>query len=78
MLKAIRVSAMLLALAGSTYAGEMLTPPAPQPPPASTAQEPVAQTTIQESVTQPTTEDATQVGVTEIALDLLTLLRSLF
>lgn len=31
MLKAIRVSAMLLALVGPTYAGEVLTPPAPQP-----------------------------------------------
>jgi hypothetical protein len=33
MLKAIRVSAMLLVLVGSAYAGEVLTPPAPQPPP---------------------------------------------
>lgn len=33
MLKAIRVSVMLLALVGSAHAGEVLTPPAPQPPP---------------------------------------------
>lgn len=39
MLKTIRVSAMLLALAGSVYAGEVLTPPAPQPQGA-TVQEP--------------------------------------
>ena len=40
MLKRIRVSAMLLALVGSAYAGEILTPPAPQQPKTSTVQEP--------------------------------------
>jgi len=38
MLKTIRVSAMLLVLASSAYAGEMLTPPAPQPTQTNTVQ----------------------------------------
>jgi hypothetical protein len=38
MLKTIRVSAMLLALVGSAYAGEILTPPAPELPKTSTVQ----------------------------------------
>lgn len=41
MLKAVRVSAMLLVLVGAARAGEVLTPPAPQPP-ANTAQEATA------------------------------------
>lgn len=40
MMKAIRVSAMVLALVGSAHAGEVLTPPAPQPPPSQAVQEP--------------------------------------
>lgn len=40
MLKTLRVSAMLLALAGAARAGEVIIPPAPQPVKASTVQEP--------------------------------------
>jgi len=39
MLKAIRVSAMLLVLVSSAHAGIILTPPAPQPPPTNTPQD---------------------------------------
>jgi hypothetical protein len=39
MLKAIRVSAMLLVLVGSAYAGEILNPPAPQAPRTSAVEE---------------------------------------
>jgi hypothetical protein len=46
MLKAVRVSAMLLVLVGSARAGEVLTPPAPQPP-ANTAQEATADSLTQ-------------------------------
>ncbi len=67
MLKAIRVSAMLLALAGSAYAGEMLTPPAPQPQ-ANTVQEPTADGIIY--------GDAPE-SLTQVALELLALLPSL-
>jgi len=40
MMKAIMVSAMLLALVASAHAGEVLTPPAPQPPPSQAVQGP--------------------------------------
>ena len=70
MLKAIRVSALLLALTGSAYAGEMLTPPAPQQPPtqASAAQEPTA-----------TDEDTTGAAetLTQIALEMVSSVLSL-
>ena len=39
MLKTLRVSAMLLALAGAARAGEVAVPPAPQPVKTSTVQE---------------------------------------
>ncbi len=68
MLKAIRVSAMLLALVGAARAGEVLTPPAPQPSPASAAQEPAAGCEMFYGVTE---------GLAEIALDLLAVLPSL-
>lgn len=42
MLKAIRVSAMLLVFVGSVYAGEILTPPAPEIPKTHSVQEPSA------------------------------------
>jgi hypothetical protein len=46
MLKAVRVSAMLLVLVGSARAGEVLTPPAPQPQ-ANTVQEPTTDSLTQ-------------------------------
>ena len=39
MLKAVRASVMLLVLVGNAHAGEILIPPAPQPPPRNTALE---------------------------------------
>lgn len=42
MLKTIRVSAMVLALVGSAYAGEILMPPAPEIPKTLTVQVPPA------------------------------------
>ena len=42
MLKAIRVFAMFLVCVGSAYAGEILTPPAPQLPRTYAVQEPSA------------------------------------
>jgi predicted small lipoprotein YifL len=39
MLKTLRVSAMLLALAGAARAGEIIVPPAPQPVKTNTVQE---------------------------------------
>ena len=40
MLKAIRVSVLLLSLTGAARAGEVIVPPAPEPVKPSTAQEP--------------------------------------
>lgn len=68
MLKALRISAMLLVLAGSAQAGEILTPPAPQWPRTLVAQEPAAEDST-DYVTTPT--------LTIIALDLLAVLPSL-
>ena len=68
MLKSIRVSAMLLALAGAARAGEVLTPPAPQSSPAYTAQE----TSPGGEMLYGVTDD-----LAEIALDLLAVLPSL-
>ncbi len=68
MLKALRTSAMLLIIAGSAQAGEILTPPAPQQPQTIVAQE-------------PTTDDSTETETTPtliiFALDLLAVLPSL-
>lgn len=71
MLKAIRVSAMLLVLVGSAHAGEVLTPPAPTTPPqpARTAQEP----TLNGIMSTPDVSES----MTEIALELLAVLPSL-
>ena len=69
MMKAIRVATMLLALVGSTYAGEVLTPPAPQPTQANTAQEPA---TGGEIPNGDMPNDATE-SLTVIALDLLSI-----
>lgn len=68
MLKAVRVSAMLLVLIGSARAGEVLTPPAPQPQ-ANTVQEPTTNGNIQNEAPY---------SLTQIALDLLAVLPSLF
>ena len=51
MMKAVRVSAMLLALVGSAHAGEVLTPPATQPPPPQTVQEPITDGIMQTPLT---------------------------
>jgi hypothetical protein len=70
MLKALRTSAMILALVGSARAGDVLTPPAPQPPPQSIAtQEPTAD----DSVVSETPDT-----LNGIALGLLAVLPSLF
>lgn len=74
MLKAIRVSVMLLVLASSAYAGEVLTPPAPQPPPTSTAQEPANGVTFNGEISTP---DVTE-SLTQTALELLAVLASIF
>ncbi len=66
MLKAIRVSAMSLALAGSVYGGEILTPPAPEQPKPSAMQEPSA--TDEETAVM--TDTMTQI-VLAVLLDLL-------
>jgi hypothetical protein len=70
MLKALRTSAMLLVLVGSARAGDVLTPPAPQPPP----QDIILQ--------EPTVEDSIATDapdtLTGIALGLLAALPSLF
>ena len=70
MLKALRISALLLVLAGTAHASDVLTPPAPQPPPSQSAvaQEPAADGYL--------TDDT--YAMTEIALDMLAVLPSLF
>ena len=67
MLKAVRVSAMLFVLVGSARAGEVLTPPAPQPQ-ANTVQEPTADGIMPNGMEE---------SLTQAALDLLALLPSL-
>ena len=73
MLKTIRVSAMLLALAVSAHAGEILTPPAP--PPVSPIQQPTPVPTVVETEEIPPSD--TEGSLTEIALSLLAVLPSL-
>ena len=70
MLKALRISAMLLALVGSAQASDVLTPPAPQPPPQTA--------TDQGPTTDGSFTNDTPDTVTEIALDMLAVLPSLF
>ena len=62
MLKAIRVSVLLLSLTGATRAGEIIIPPAPKPATANCVQEVPANSedTVEETVT-----------LTEIALAVL-------
>lgn len=70
MLKALRISALLLVLAGPAHASDVLTPPAPQPPPqGAVAQEPTADGYF---------TDDTAYTMTEIALDMFAVLPSLF
>jgi hypothetical protein len=70
MLKALRIPALLLVLAGSAHASDVLTPPAPQPTTQSAvAQEPAADGSL---------TDDTKYAMTEIALDMLAVLPSLF
>jgi hypothetical protein len=69
MLKALRISAMLLVLVGSARAGDVLTPPVPQPPPTIVIQEP----TTGDSVDSDTPDT-----LNGIALGLLAVLPSLF
>jgi hypothetical protein len=68
MLKALRTSAMLLALVGAARAGEVLTPPAAPPP---------SQNIVQQSATDGCTADDAPETLTQIALDLLAVLPSL-
>jgi hypothetical protein len=68
MLKVIRVSAMLLVLVGSARAGEVLTPPAPQPQ-ANTVQEPTTAGDIQNGAAD---------SLTQLALDVFASLPFLF
>jgi hypothetical protein len=70
MLKALRTSAMILALVGSAHAGDVLTPPTPQPPPQSIVTE---EPTADDSVISDTPDT-----LTGIALGLLAVLPSLF
>ncbi len=68
MRKTLMTGLLLLAFSCPTLAGEMLTPPAPQPAPISVVQEP---TTASEVIT--TNEDNTGAAATlaQIALDLV-------
>jgi hypothetical protein len=70
MRKTLTTGLLLLALSCPAFAGEMMTPPAPQPPsaPASASQEPL---------TEATTENETQGTYVQIALELLAVLPSL-
>lgn len=74
MLKAIRVSVMLLVLAGSASAGEVLTPPAPQPATTITAQEPTDGVTFNGELSTPGVTES----LTQTALELLAVLPSIF
>lgn len=69
MLKALRISAMLLALVGTAHAGDIFTPP-------------IAPPTQNAAVEQPPSEDLptddTSGTLKEIALELFALLPSLF
>lgn len=73
MLKAIRVSAMLLALVGPTYAGEVLTPPAPQPIKTSTGQRPTDDVTLHDVMSTPEASES----LMQITLELLAVLPSI-
>jgi hypothetical protein len=73
MLKAVRVTVMLLVLVTTAYAGEALTPPAPQPPPLSAMQEPTTGGTTPDIMTGDESD-----SLTEIALGLLAVLPTLF
>jgi hypothetical protein len=68
MRKTLGVAALMLALCGPALAGEIPNPPAPQPQ-ANTVQEPTATGDIQNGSAD---------SLTEIALDLLAVLPSLF
>jgi hypothetical protein len=68
MLKALRTSAMILALVGSAHAGDILTPPAPLPPHSIVIEEP----------TDDSVNSDTPGTLAGIALDLLAVLPSLF
>jgi len=68
MLKTLRVSVIILALAGAARAGETLVPPAPQPVKTSTVQEPPVN---YEDSTTYVIDTAEETGIlTQIAIDL--------
>jgi hypothetical protein len=67
MRKTLTTAALLLAFSCPAFAGEMLTPPAPQPP-SVTAQEPTGGETLNGEIGTPGVSDA----LTQIALELLT------
>jgi hypothetical protein len=56
MLKMIRVSAMLLVFAGSAYAGEIFTPPAPEFPKTNAVAEPPAANEVTAEMTATMTQ----------------------
>ena len=72
MLNALRASVMLIILAGNAHAGEIFVPPAPQPPPPSTALEPNGETLYAETTT-PEMSDS----LADAALELMTVLSAI-
>jgi hypothetical protein len=65
MLKMIRASALLLALTGAAYAGEIFTPPAPQPAKTNAVQESsAADASTTDASTSETTDTLTQIVLT--------------
>jgi len=72
MRKTLMTAALVLAFSCPVFAGEMHTPPAPEPLQANIVQEPETQATIEDG-----TQGTFQNGVTQAALELLAVLPSL-
>ena len=79
MRKTLGVAALMLALCCPAFAGEIPTPPAPPPQPATAVQEPTDGTTLNGEMPNPGEIHTTGASdiLTETALDLLALLPSL-
>lgn len=73
MRKTLTTGLLLLALSSPAFAGEMLTPPAPQPIGASAMQEPADSATLNGEMHTPGLSES----LTQTVLDLLALLPSL-
>ena len=73
MRKTLTTAALLLALSCPVFAGEMHTPPAPEPPSASTTQELTEGATLNGEMHTPGVSES----LMQTALDLLTVLPSL-